>query len=121
MENKTCDKCSAPLCPESDKTLSDVFYPSEEICSRHNDGFIKIQKKIAKKTKYLDRYYTIEMLKKNCVIGSGIKGIDPDRDEELQLQIWMKNHKTRQILSDEERQKKSDAFRARIGRRDALR
>ena len=102
---KQCDnfqKCNAPLCPLD---LKGVWYSTEDICTsyKHNKNcdWIKRQRKITK-TK-VDGYFTIKMLNRNCIIGKGIKGIDPDKDELLQEQQWMKKHPIKKEMSLEQK------------------
>ena len=107
------DVCNAPLCPMDEESLSHgIWYPDEEICKRKafaNMDWIKRQKKIAKKAKRMDRYFTFEMLKRNCVITKGIEGLDPDKPEEPQLKKWFKKHPEKKIRKVSEEQKKLGA------------
>lgn len=86
--------CSAPLCPLDIEHLKiGCWYPDEEICRlKKMLNWIRRQKKIKNKAKDVDKYFTYEMLKHNCVIGKGIKGLDPDIPEEKQLKIWYEKH-----------------------------
>jgi len=83
----------------------------EEICTRHKNQFIKTQKKIKKKARDVDRYFTFEMLKRDCVVKGGIFGLDPDKDEEPQFKKWLKLHPPKRQISDEERKIKSVRFK----------
>jgi len=79
--------------------------PDEEICRKRNaPAWVKAQRKIAKKTKDNDKYFTYEMLNRNCRITSGIVGLDPDRSEEPQLRSWLARHKLKKELTPEEKQ-----------------
>ena len=53
---------------------------------------VLIDEKDESKLKEIDKYFTYEMLKHNCVIGKGIKGLDPDLPEEKQLKMWYEKH-----------------------------
>lgn len=101
MECSVFQKCNAPLCPE--KNNDDIWYPEESICTTMSPTWVKVQRKIAKKTKSLNTFYTLKMLKQNCRIGSGMKGIDPDKDIEAQEIIWFKKHPVKKELSAENR------------------
>ncbi len=50
------DTCSAPICPLGDNQKY-IWYPDEEICTKYKNQFIVTQKKIAKKTKDMNKYY----------------------------------------------------------------
>jgi hypothetical protein len=81
----------------------------------------RVQRKIAKRTRDLTRYYTLEMLERNCVITKAIKGIDPDcRDEQAAIKSWMKQHRPKALLSNEERQRRRELFIARMQSAGAL-
>ena len=90
------DSCDAPLCPlEGEEGLKNgIWYPEEEICRRRglNYPWLKTQKKIAKRAKHSDGYFTLQMLTHPCRISRGITGLDPDKDEGPQLQKWFKKH-----------------------------
>ena len=61
------DECSAALCPLDRKHLKiGVWYPDEIVCCKYYYSWIQNQKKIAKKAKDMDKYFTHEMLKRNC-------------------------------------------------------
>jgi len=108
MEKETCnhfDSCSSPLCPlDSAEDLAEyLWYPDEEICTRHNNVWIKQQRKIAKKTKDMWKYYTLEMLKVHCMVKEGITGIDPDKNPEPQMERWFETHPPIRELTPEEK------------------
>jgi len=100
-------KCSAPLCPLDPESLEHgIWYPFEQVCRRRSaPEWVKVQKKIKRKTKNVNRYFTFEMLNRNCVISKGIVGLNPDSrdDEEKQLKKWFKNHPPKKSLSAEEK------------------
>ena len=86
--------CNAPLCPLDEKHLkTGTWYPDEDICRlRKITDWIKLQKKITKKTKDKDTYYSYEMLNRNCKVGTGMTGLNPNKPEEPQLEEWLKKH-----------------------------
>ena len=90
------DSCSAPLCPmENEEELKKaIWYPDEEVCRRRglNHPWLKAQKKIARRAKHSDGYFTIQMLTHPCRICKGIEGLDPDKEEGPQLEKWFKKH-----------------------------
>ncbi len=107
MTNCQCfDKCSAPFCPLDRESLGGVWYPNEEICRNRKFAsldWIKRQKKIAKRAKQIDRYFTLEMLKHNCIVGKAMTGLDPGKDRGEQLGRWFKRHPLRKKLTDQQR------------------
>ena len=95
MNCRMKDKCSAPLCPLDPASMRQVWYPDEEIC-KHRDHLkttlIRQQKKIQKKTRDKDSYYTYAMLSVECIVKNGITGIDPDLAYNPQVEIWYRKH-----------------------------
>ena len=112
MTTPQCPKfetCSAPLCP-LDKEILDkgLWYPDEEVCTlKKHSGlpWIRKQRKLIKRAARVDRYFTFEMLERNCVVRGGIEGLDPDVPEELQLKRWLNTHPEKRKLSWEERER----------------
>ena len=89
------DKCSAPLCPMDEISMQQIWLPDEEICKHRShleDRFVKQQRKIQKKARDRDTYYTLEMLSVECIVKAGMTGIDPDRAYNPQVEIWMRKH-----------------------------
>lgn len=99
------DYCSAVLCPLYPEHLKiGIWYPDEEICRLKTvPNWIKIQKKIVKKTKDKNTYYTYEMLNRNCKVGTGMTGLNPDRPKELQLIAWLKKHPQKKAISEKQK------------------
>lgn len=99
MKNcKYYESCSSPFCPLNKKTNNNIWYPNEQICNLKKFTklpYIQLQKKIIKKTRDINKYYTIEMLNSNCIVGKGIIGLDPDYDKTSQLQKWLIKHPTK--------------------------
>ena len=111
MKTRHFENCSAPLCLEADDITDDmIWYSDEEICNANSKNgvpnWIKQQRKIAKKAKGKNiGFFTFKMLKRNCVIGSGIKGIDGDRyDVEDQVKRWFRGHKEKRVLTEKEKE-----------------
>jgi len=109
------DSCSAPLCPLDEKHLkAGIWYPDEEICRlKKITDWIKRQKKIAKKTKDKDTYYSYEMLNRNCKVGTGMTGLNPDIAEEPQLIVWLKKHPLKKALSEKQKNNLVEARKKR--------
>ena len=87
------DTCNAPMCPLLKKHLGIAcWYADEDTCNMKRAQWLITQKKIAKKAKDNDTYYTFEMLNRNIVVRGGITGLDPDKAEEPQLKKWLTAH-----------------------------
>lgn len=99
------DSCSAPLCPlDLEHLKTGIWYPDEEICRlKKITEWIKLQKKIAKKAKDTVTYYTYEMLSRNCKVGTGMMGLNPDKPKESQLEDWLKKHPSKKALSEKQK------------------
>ena len=99
------DYCSASLCPlDSEPLKTGIWYSDEEVCRLKSvPNWVKIQKKIAKKTKDKNTYYTYEMLNRNCKVGTGMTGLNPDKSEELQLIAWLEKHPLKKALSEKQK------------------
>ena len=103
MRAEECPKwetCSAPICPLN--FLKDsVWCPSDEVCKSRdysNLDWIKDQKKIAKKAKDRSKYFTFQMLNRNCRITKGIIGQEQE-NEGPQLKKWLALHPTMKKMS----------------------
>ncbi|MBA7580880.1 hypothetical protein ES708_22777 [subsurface metagenome] len=82
----------------------EIWYPDEEICRLKTvPNWVKIQKKIAKKTKDKNTYYSYEMLSRNCKVGSGMTGLNSDKPEKPQLTAWLKKHPPKKALSEKQK------------------
>jgi hypothetical protein len=66
-------------------------------------NWVKIQKKIAKKTKDKNTYYSYEMLSRNCKVGTGMTGLNSDKPEKPQLTAWLKKHPPKKALSEKQK------------------
>lgn len=106
------NKCGAPLCPLDLASLKNgLWYPDEEICKKQPaPNWVKVQRKIAKKTVNEDKYFNYAMLSRNCQIRKGIVGIDPDKAEEPQLKKWFKAHPVKREWSEEEKVASREKF-----------
>jgi len=75
-----CNACSAPICPM--RPDEGIYYPDEAICARHQYKalpWLKTQRKIQRRAKERNRYFTQKMLAEIRVVREGIRGADPDR------------------------------------------
>lgn len=95
------------LCPLDPNLDTQMWYPDEPICARQGmlveHPWLKTQRKIAKRTRRQDRYYTDKMVQRNCIVGRGMVGLDPERDEEPQLERWLRIHPAKKKLTEEEK------------------
>ena len=109
------ESCQAPLCPLDQSSLKGIWYADEEICrSRAYAGlaWIRGQRKIGRVK--ARGYFTLEMLRRNCIVKRGIAGLDSDAEEEPQLRRWLADHTERRGMSEEK--KAALRQRARAGR-----
>lgn len=110
MKSEDCkrfDECSAPICPLNDGSLNNgTWYPEENVCMLQvfcHKPWIRNQKKIARKVRNKDLYFTLEMLSRNCVITLATEGLDPDHDisEMREDEVrWLKQHPEKPKLSE---------------------
>lgn len=119
MKTEDCTsyvKCNASICPlDKDSLENCLWYPDEEICRTiFSPLWIKQQKKIKKRCKNPNTYFTYEMLKQNFVVRTGIEGLSPDKERSPQLKKWIKNHKGRRKLTQEEREKQRQLFEINV-------
>lgn len=107
------ERCGAQLCPEDKASLKNCcWFADEEICRNPDYSkfqFIKTQKKIAKKSKDNNTYYTYEMLNRNFRVTTAIIGLNPDNDREYELNKWFKS---KPEITEEEQKRLSE--RARV-------
>jgi hypothetical protein len=95
-------KCSAPICPKDQDSLkTSVWFPNEEICNQSNDFFIKNQRKVKIKAKDAITCYTHKMLNRGITIRSGITGIDPDKEIEIEEKKWIVKHPAKKEISED--------------------
>ena len=106
----SCRYCDAPLCPLDKDIQWRYWFPDEPICKDRKFGmldWINNQRKIKKRTLDNSRYFTLEMLKRNCVIRRGIKGLHPDsslESETRRITTWLSNHPKKKGISSERRE-----------------
>jgi len=96
--------CEAPFCPLAASSFKGIWYPGEDICRSRiygNLSWIQAQRKLVKAA--ADGYFTMEMLDRDCILKSGIRGLDPDREERPQLQEWMRKHPRKRQVTIEEK------------------
>ena len=115
MDCDSFKNCSAPLCPLDEDSLKSEWYPLEDICKKFSHSWIKAQRKITKKAKDDTTYFTYEMLNRNCKIHPGIKGLDPEKDREVELKNWLIKHKPKKELTEAEK----EVIKARLQRKTA--
>ena len=114
---RSCQTCDAPLCPLDKGIDRRCWYPDEEICKVNQFSgidWIKNQRKIKKRAIDMSRYFTLEMLKRNCVIRRGIKGLSsnlPCDTEKMRIQRWLAKHAPRRSISSEERERMAERMR----------
>jgi hypothetical protein len=95
MNCKYFDGCSAPLCPKDEGVADLTWFPDEDICRLSNvPEWVKRQRKVSRKAA-LGGYFTLAMLKQDCHLSKGIKGIDPngtDKERAADEAAWFKAH-----------------------------
>jgi len=102
--------CGAPLCPLDRNMAWRLWYPDEESChARKFQGlsWVKNQRKIRKRTREPSRYFTLKMLRRNCIIRAGMKGLNPDdplEAEEERIHGWLARHPRKKGISSERRE-----------------
>jgi hypothetical protein len=97
------------ILPSCGIKLQRHLYPEEEICRSRSQGnlsWIQAQRRLIKAN--AEGYFTMEMLGRDCILKSGIRGLDPDREEKPQLQEWMKKHPRKREVTDEDRTRRTD-------------
>jgi hypothetical protein len=111
------EHCSVPLCPwDQDSLEYGLAYPDEPICSLQKANqvdWVRRQRKVARKVKDRERYFTHRMLCRNCRIGVGTKGLDPNRDYDKRAkdeEAWLKEH-PEIVVTDELRERGRKAAR----------
>ncbi len=110
MENNCpkFDYCDAPLCPLDEGIKERIWYPDEEICnSQYAKGlkWVTNQRKVAKMATDETTYFTVRMLQHACIIRKGIRGLNPDKEEVLQLKKWFKEHPAKKEIPEDRRKK----------------
>ncbi|MDR2143472.1 MAG: hypothetical protein LBP29_03785 [Treponema sp.] len=105
MDCKYFDGCSAPLCPKDEDVADRTWFTDEDICRLVGvPEWVKRQRKVSKKAT-MGGYFTVAMLKHDCRITQGMKGIDPDGTDEKRAAdetAWFKAHP---LITAENREK----------------
>ena len=108
-ECKHFDECGAPICPLDEDSMKDaIWYPDEEICRYGRLAWVKRQRKISRKARNKDFYFTYEMLCRNCRITTATEGLDPDKtdfNDQQAVKKWLDMHHEKRVLSAEEKEK----------------
>jgi hypothetical protein len=122
MKCKYFDGCSAPLCPQDEGIADRTWFADEDICRlADSPDWVKRQRKVSRKAA-LGGYFTLAMLRHDCRICKGMKGIDPDgtdKERAADETEWFKAHpvmtaETREKLKAEGEKKKELLHRARL-------
>lgn len=115
------DGCNAPICPADKESLhSAIWYPTEGFCTSYafcKLPWIRNQRKLARKVRNKDFYYTLEMLSHNCVITVATEGLNPDTtdyQDKTALKKWLKQHPKKREVSEEERENRRKMFNANV-------
>jgi len=104
------ESCNAPICPLDQTSLKGTWYPKEEICHSRTQGnfpWIRAQRKIVASGAPANRYFSLPMLKRNCVIKKGIAGLDPNEADTTQFKKWLVDHPVKKEMSEEEKKARS--------------
>jgi hypothetical protein len=95
MDCKYFDGCSAPLCPRDEGMADRTWFPDEDICRLADvPDWVKRQRKVSRRAA-MGGYFTVAMLKQDCRISKGMKGIDPDGTDKERAAwevAWFKAH-----------------------------
>ena len=95
MDCNYFETCSAQMCPLDEDIEKRIWYSDEEICRLRKFTKIKLirnQKKIKRRQVDPNHYFTNEMLEKNFRITKALKGLAADKEENEELEKWLKNH-----------------------------
>jgi hypothetical protein len=105
MDCSYFEGCTAPLCPKDAGNAQCAWFADEEICRLADvPEWVKRQRKVSRKAAP-EGCFTVAMLKQDCRIYRGIKGIDPDgsdRERAADEMGWFKAHP---VITEEEREK----------------
>jgi hypothetical protein len=106
---KYFDGCSAPLCPKDEGVADRTWFADEDICRLADvPEWVKRQRKVSRKAARgiaPSGYFTLAMLKHDCQIRKGMKGIDPDgtdKERAADEAAWFKVHP---VMTAENREK----------------
>jgi hypothetical protein len=101
----------APLCLDDPALEKAIWYPGEAICKRAGISFAAIQRRIVRAGMGADSCFTISMLRRNIPITKTLRGLDPERPRAEALESWLKQHKGRAPLSEEEKERRREIIR----------
>jgi hypothetical protein len=116
MDCRYFDGCSAPLCPGDEGIAARTWFPDEDICRLADvHDWVKRQRKVSRKAAS-GAYFvvlrvqqiksnTLAMLKQDCRLSRGMKGIDPngtDKEQANDEAAWFKAHP---VITAEERER----------------
>jgi hypothetical protein len=105
MDCRYFDGCSAPLCPKDKGAGNCSWFPDEDICRLADvPEWVKRQKRVSRKA-VPGGYFTLAMLKQDCRISKGMKGVDPDgtdAERAADEAAWFKAHPA---ITDDDREK----------------
>jgi hypothetical protein len=105
MDCKYFDGCSAPLCPKDEGVADRCWFADEDMCRLADvPEWVRRQHRVSRKAA-LGGYFTLAMLKQDCRISKGMKGIDPDgtdRERATDEAAWFTAHP---VITGEEREK----------------
>jgi hypothetical protein len=105
MDCKYFDGCSSPLCPKDEGVADRYWFPDEDMCRLAAvPEWVKRQRKVSRKAAQ-GGYFTRAMLKQDCRICKGMKGIDPngtEKERAAEEAAWFKTHP---VITAEERER----------------
>ena len=112
MDCKYFDGCSAPLCPRDEGAADRTWFPDGDICRLADvPEWVKRQRKVSKKAAS-GGCFTLAMLRHDCRIRGGMKGINPDgtdRERAADEAAWFKDHPA---ITAEERERLKEQGKA---------
>jgi hypothetical protein len=95
MDCRYFDGCSAPLCPKDESIADRTWFADEDICRlADSPDWVRRQRKVSRKAA-LGGCFTVAMLKHDCRISKGMKGVDPngtDAEQAAGEAAWFKAH-----------------------------
>jgi hypothetical protein len=95
MDCKYFDGCSAPICPKDAGQEHTTRFPDEDVCRLADvPEWVKRQRKVSKKAAP-GGYFTVALLRHDCRITRGMKGINPDgtdKERAADEAAWFKAH-----------------------------
>jgi hypothetical protein len=93
------------MCPRDEGIADRTWFPDEDICRLADvPDWVKRQRKVSRRAAP-GGYFTLTMLRRDCRIARGIKGIDPDGTDKERTageDAWLKAHP---VITVEQREK----------------